>query len=304
MGPRSRTLAVVVVMAASTLVTAACGSKGEQQANSPSGPGSIAIGASMSLTGQLAREGALTKEGYELCQDKVNAAGGADIGGQKVKLRHPVPGRHVQAGHGRPARRPVQRQGRQADPQLLRVRQHGGSGCGGRAQRPGDGRLRRRGQQDLREGLSADVRRAVPGNRVRGVASSKRSRSSPRRNRRRWRSSPPTTASRRPSPRAGWPRPRLGLQRRRHGVLPQRHLGRQRLVDQGQGEQAGRHHRFGSPGRGRRDHQAGQGARRRSIGRVRARRWRPRRQTSPRPSEPDAENVLGSSQWTDSTKGS
>jgi branched-chain amino acid transport system substrate-binding protein len=46
----------------------------------------LAIGASVSLTGKLAREGQLTKEGYELCQDKVNAQGGVDVGGKKVKL--------------------------------------------------------------------------------------------------------------------------------------------------------------------------------------------------------------------------
>jgi branched-chain amino acid transport system substrate-binding protein len=85
MADKSKTVAVVVVTAASTLVMAACGSKGEQTSGS-SNTGTLAIGASMSLTGQLAREGALTKEGYELCQDKVNAKGGADIGGKKVKL--------------------------------------------------------------------------------------------------------------------------------------------------------------------------------------------------------------------------
>jgi branched-chain amino acid transport system substrate-binding protein len=67
------------------LALAACGSKGEATSGT-SDSGTLVIGASMSLTGKLAREGQLTKEGYELCQDKVNAAGGADIGGKKVKL--------------------------------------------------------------------------------------------------------------------------------------------------------------------------------------------------------------------------
>jgi branched-chain amino acid transport system substrate-binding protein len=67
------------------LALAACGSKGEASSGT-SDSGTLTIGASMSLTGKLAREGQLTKEGYELCQDKVNAAGGADIGGKKVKL--------------------------------------------------------------------------------------------------------------------------------------------------------------------------------------------------------------------------
>jgi branched-chain amino acid transport system substrate-binding protein len=67
------------------LALAACGSKGEATSGT-SDSGTLVIGASMSLTGKLAREGQLTKEGYELCQDKVNAQGGADIGGKKVKL--------------------------------------------------------------------------------------------------------------------------------------------------------------------------------------------------------------------------
>jgi branched-chain amino acid transport system substrate-binding protein len=67
------------------LALAACGSKGEATSTT-SDSGTLVIGASMSLTGKLAREGQLTKEGYELCQDKVNANGGADVGGKKVKL--------------------------------------------------------------------------------------------------------------------------------------------------------------------------------------------------------------------------
>ena len=83
---RSRTLAVAVVITASSLVVAGCGSKGEATSTSSAGSGTLAIGASLSLTGALAREGQLTKEGYQLCQDKVNAKGGVDIGGTKVKL--------------------------------------------------------------------------------------------------------------------------------------------------------------------------------------------------------------------------
>jgi branched-chain amino acid transport system substrate-binding protein len=41
----------------------------------------------MSLTGSLAREGQLTKEGYQLCQQKVNASGGIDLGGTKKQLQ-------------------------------------------------------------------------------------------------------------------------------------------------------------------------------------------------------------------------
>jgi branched-chain amino acid transport system substrate-binding protein len=46
----------------------------------------ITIGAALSLTGNMAREGALTKEGYDMVVDKVNAAGGVDVGGKKYTL--------------------------------------------------------------------------------------------------------------------------------------------------------------------------------------------------------------------------
>ena len=83
---RSRTLAAAAVITASSLVVAGCGSKGEAKSTSAVSSGTLAIGASLSLTGQLAREGQLTKEGYQLCQEKVNAKGGVDIGGKKTKL--------------------------------------------------------------------------------------------------------------------------------------------------------------------------------------------------------------------------
>ena len=83
---RSRTLAVAVVITASSLVMAGCGSKGEEKTVGAAESGTLAIGASLSLTGKLAREGLLTKEGYQLCQEKVNAKGGLDIGVKKVKL--------------------------------------------------------------------------------------------------------------------------------------------------------------------------------------------------------------------------
>jgi branched-chain amino acid transport system substrate-binding protein len=64
---------------------AGCGSKGD----APTGPptaGTLAIGASLSLTGALAREGTLTKEGYEICQRVVNAKGGVPVGGRMLML--------------------------------------------------------------------------------------------------------------------------------------------------------------------------------------------------------------------------
>ena len=75
----------IAVIATGCLVIAGCGSKGS--ANSANGSsGTLVIGASVSLTGVLAREGTLTEEGYKLCQDKVNAQGGVDVGGTKTVL--------------------------------------------------------------------------------------------------------------------------------------------------------------------------------------------------------------------------
>ena len=83
---RSRGLALAVVITASSLVAAGCGSKQEVATAGAAESGTLAIGASIGLTGKLAREGVLTKEGYQLCQDKVNAKGGIDLAGKKVKL--------------------------------------------------------------------------------------------------------------------------------------------------------------------------------------------------------------------------
>jgi len=82
----SRKVALTAAIAASSLLVAGCSSKSEPTTGGAAGSGPLAIGASVSLTGKLAREGQLTKEGYQLCQDKVNAQGGVDVGGKKVKL--------------------------------------------------------------------------------------------------------------------------------------------------------------------------------------------------------------------------
>jgi branched-chain amino acid transport system substrate-binding protein len=75
---------LLVVTSACALALTGCGSKGSAQ--SEAGSNTLTLGAAVSLTGQLAREGNLTKEGYELCQSKVNAAGGVSVGGTKLKL--------------------------------------------------------------------------------------------------------------------------------------------------------------------------------------------------------------------------
>jgi branched-chain amino acid transport system substrate-binding protein len=82
----SRRVVVAAAITAGSLMVAGCGSKAETNNGGAASSGPLAIGASVSLTGKLAREGQLTKEGYQLCQDKVNARGGVDVGGTKVKL--------------------------------------------------------------------------------------------------------------------------------------------------------------------------------------------------------------------------
>ncbi len=81
---RSKAQPVLAAVTAAALLTAGCGSKGSSGDDTESG--TLTIGAAMSLTGSLAREGQLTKEGYQLCQQKVNAAGGVDVGGKKLQL--------------------------------------------------------------------------------------------------------------------------------------------------------------------------------------------------------------------------
>jgi branched-chain amino acid transport system substrate-binding protein len=79
---KTRTLATA---AALLLLAAGCGSKGE----APGGgerSGTLTLGASLSLTGKLAREGTLTKEGYEVCKKVVNDKGGVQVGDKKLML--------------------------------------------------------------------------------------------------------------------------------------------------------------------------------------------------------------------------
>ena len=84
---RPKKIVVAASVVACSLALAACGSKGEAPpSNAADGSETLTIGASLSLTGKLAREGQLTKEGYELCQDKVNGQGGVPVAGKKLKL--------------------------------------------------------------------------------------------------------------------------------------------------------------------------------------------------------------------------
>lgn len=77
---------------AATLVTA-CAGAGSQPSSqaSPSAAasgfsGSILFGAAVSLTGSTAKEGGLTRDGYELWKEVANAAGGIAVGGKHYRI--------------------------------------------------------------------------------------------------------------------------------------------------------------------------------------------------------------------------
>jgi branched-chain amino acid transport system substrate-binding protein len=70
-------LAALAVAASCALMSAAC---------APSGAQTITLGVSLPLTGSLAQEGALTKEGYQFCIDKINGRGGLAVGSRAARL--------------------------------------------------------------------------------------------------------------------------------------------------------------------------------------------------------------------------
>jgi branched-chain amino acid transport system substrate-binding protein len=83
---RSQRLCFGLALVLLATVVAACGKGGDSGEESGIKEGKLQIGAALSLTGSLAKEGALTKQGYQLCQEKVNQRGGVKVGDQKAKL--------------------------------------------------------------------------------------------------------------------------------------------------------------------------------------------------------------------------
>jgi branched-chain amino acid transport system substrate-binding protein len=79
---KTRTLAGVVA-AAMVLAVTGCGSKEAPEAVDTGG---LVLGASLALTGATAKEGTLTKEGYEVCKKVINDKGGVNVGGTKQPL--------------------------------------------------------------------------------------------------------------------------------------------------------------------------------------------------------------------------
>lgn len=59
-----------------------CGSSRPLAAGAPL----LRVGVAISLTGDLANEGRLTEEGYQLCQDRVNQTGGVKVGGRRLTM--------------------------------------------------------------------------------------------------------------------------------------------------------------------------------------------------------------------------
>jgi branched-chain amino acid transport system substrate-binding protein len=77
----NRTLAAALVL---LLGPTACGSR--SVGSGADTTDTVVLGASLALTGRLAREGLLTKHGYDVCQQVVNGRGGIAVGGRKLKI--------------------------------------------------------------------------------------------------------------------------------------------------------------------------------------------------------------------------
>jgi branched-chain amino acid transport system substrate-binding protein len=82
---RTRLHAGIATATVVLLTVAGCGSKGAATGSAAT-TGTLTFGASLSLTGAQAREGILTKEGYEVCKTVVNGKGGVPVGGHKLLL--------------------------------------------------------------------------------------------------------------------------------------------------------------------------------------------------------------------------
>jgi branched-chain amino acid transport system substrate-binding protein len=79
-------LGLALLLVFGTPIVGACGKGGGGDEESGLKGDKLEIGAALSLTGSLAKEGALTKQGYQICQQKVNEQGGVSVGDKTVKL--------------------------------------------------------------------------------------------------------------------------------------------------------------------------------------------------------------------------
>jgi len=77
-----RSLAALVVLG---VVAAGCATGGTPARSTSTEV--VRVGSAVALTGSLASGGELTKDGYEICQEVVNADGGVDVGGRHLPLQ-------------------------------------------------------------------------------------------------------------------------------------------------------------------------------------------------------------------------
>lgn len=83
---KKNAIVIGVVIAASSMIMAGASSASESKSYKSAGVTVLKMGAAVSLTGSLAKEGLLTKEGYQFCQTKVNALGRGRLNGNKINL--------------------------------------------------------------------------------------------------------------------------------------------------------------------------------------------------------------------------
>lgn len=75
--------AILIALSLAVLAGAACKSSEEGDA----GGGTLRIGAALSLTGSLSREGRLTRDGYEYCKQVINDGGGVTVGDDSYRVQ-------------------------------------------------------------------------------------------------------------------------------------------------------------------------------------------------------------------------
>jgi branched-chain amino acid transport system substrate-binding protein len=82
-----RRVRAYLAVAGVLMLVAACGAgSGNNGGGGDTQGATLNVGAALSLTGSLAKEGRLTKFGYQFCQEKVNQGGGVAVGDKKLKL--------------------------------------------------------------------------------------------------------------------------------------------------------------------------------------------------------------------------
>jgi branched-chain amino acid transport system substrate-binding protein len=78
---------VLVILSCVFLVAASCrGIGGDDEEEAGAQGGTLRFGAALSLTGQLSREGVLTREGYEYAKKIINEKGGVKVGDKTYEL--------------------------------------------------------------------------------------------------------------------------------------------------------------------------------------------------------------------------